>query len=433
MSHAQIQTDLEQGGGKVSAFKSASFSSISIPTSNPPPLLRAHSDPITDQEKSELTRKGENIESGKSNRGGLFLQFKKRFSTKFPALSMEPRETIRCLICLENSDASTAYCPKACTLSHKYCFECMGNFVQFQIQSEGRVEDINCPMIRSEPCSGNMSPDEIKSLVSAEVFKRYENLREIRQPNNRECPNCNKIVTGSAEVPQMQCPDCNTNFCFLHANAHPNSSCAEYIRKTLNEERLNTKYISKHAKTCPFCKAVTEKNGGCNHMTCKSCDGQWCWLCGKEYEYDHYDINNLDGCPGAQFASVSVVQLYSGLCLIPFSIICILEVVEIILTLCVTLVFAIALWLIVLIPFCIMCKDRLNEFMDKAIENAVICSFVILFIPTLLVWLPFCLITSAVAFIYMSWIDFHDFLVYRTIFLYPINVLEMLLARYQGN
>jgi hypothetical protein len=359
------------------------------------------------------------------------LSFKKRFSSAFPRLSIEPRETIRCLICLENSDASTAYCPKACTLSHKYCLECMGTFVQFQIQSEGRVEAICCPMIRSEPCSGNMSPDEIKSLVSAEVFVRYEKIKEIRQPNNRECPNCNKIVVGSAEAPQMQCPDCNTAFCFLHSNAHPNSSCEEYIIKTLNEERLNTKYISRHAKACPFCKSVTEKNGGCNHMTCKSCDGQWCWLCGKEYQYDHYDINNLNGCPGAQFASVSVVQLYSGLCLIPYSIIFIMEIVEIILCMSVTFALLLLLWLIIFIPFMIMCKDQLNDFMEIVTEKIVICSFLVLFIPTMLVWLPISLITSAVAFMYMSWIDFHDALVYRTICLYPVTVLEMLLASFQ--
>ena len=36
-------------------------------------------------------------------------------------------------------------------------------------------------------------------------------------------------------------------------------------------------------------------------MTCVSCQGDWCWLCGREMDPDHYDTNNLFGCPGGQF------------------------------------------------------------------------------------------------------------------------------------
>ena len=31
----------------------------------------------------------------------------------------------------------------------------------------------------------------------------------------------------------------------------------------------------KRVKRCPRCKIYTEKNGGCNHMTCISCKYQW--------------------------------------------------------------------------------------------------------------------------------------------------------------
>ena len=42
----------------------------------------------------------------------------------------------------------------------------------------------------------------------------------------------------------------------------------------------------------------TEKNFGCNHMTCVSCKYQWCWLCLEEYKYGHYDSGK---CEGKQF------------------------------------------------------------------------------------------------------------------------------------
>ena len=55
----------------------------------------------------------------------------------------------------------------------------------------------------------------------------------------------------------------------------------------------------KRVKRCPRCKIYTEKNEGCNHMTCVSCKYQWCWLCEGEYKYGHYDYGK---CQGQQFA-----------------------------------------------------------------------------------------------------------------------------------
>ena len=49
---------------------------------------------------------------------------------------------------------------------------------------------------------------------------------------------------------------------------------------------------------CPNCRFMIEKVGGCNHMTCKKCKYEWCWLCNKVYTSNHFDRTNLDGCPG---------------------------------------------------------------------------------------------------------------------------------------
>ena len=54
-------------------------------------------------------------------------------------------------------------------------------------------------------------------------------------------------------------------------------------------------------KSCPMCSTPTVKAGGCNHMTCKNCNGHWCWICGKEIENGnvgwHYSQDNPEsGC-----------------------------------------------------------------------------------------------------------------------------------------
>ena len=54
----------------------------------------------------------------------------------------------------------------------------------------------------------------------------------------------------------------------------------------------------KSVKRCPRCQIFTEKNSGCNHMTCPRCKYQWCWLCEGKFNYGHY---NSGRCEGQQF------------------------------------------------------------------------------------------------------------------------------------
>ena len=40
-------------------------------------------------------------------------------------------------------------------------------------------------------------------------------------------------------------------------------------------------WLMSNTKACPKCATSIEKNGGCNHMTCKnsSCKFEFCWVC----------------------------------------------------------------------------------------------------------------------------------------------------------
>lgn len=114
------------------------------------------------------------------------------------------------------------------------------------------------------------------------------------------CDVCRCLLSqmrGDKKRPKMTCMSCGTEFCFHHANAHPPGvSCRAFASRTRKDERLSKKTVKRISKPCPnrACRAPTEKNGGCNHISCSRCRFEWCWLCGGRYAPNHYSVSNED-------------------------------------------------------------------------------------------------------------------------------------------
>jgi IBR domain len=49
-----------------------------------------------------------------------------------------------------------------------------------------------------------------------------------------------------------------------------------------------------NTKNCPNCNYLISKNGGCNHMTCRSCQYNFCWICLSRFERDHICRNRTN-------------------------------------------------------------------------------------------------------------------------------------------
>lgn len=52
------------------------------------------------------------------------------------------------------------------------------------------------------------------------------------------------------------------------------------------------KWLQEYTQDCPKCKSPIEKNGGCNHMSCKSCSNQFCWVCLGPWSGSHYNCKS---------------------------------------------------------------------------------------------------------------------------------------------
>jgi hypothetical protein len=108
-----------------------------------------------------------------------------------------------------------------------------------------------------------MAKYSLVSQLSAETRARYDRFRLMRSDTAlRECPKCNRVILGNESVPDMRCPQCGTEFCFLHSIAHVGLPCQEYTRRMARENALNQQVINATSKPCPVCEIPTEKNGG---------------------------------------------------------------------------------------------------------------------------------------------------------------------------
>jgi E3 ubiquitin-protein ligase RNF14 len=66
--------------------------------------------------------------------------------------------------------------------------------------------------------------------------------------------------------------------------------------KSVVDEVESAEWMLKHTKPCPNCSTSVEKNGGCNHITCRHCNFEWCWLCNCKYQPGHYRKGSGTGC-----------------------------------------------------------------------------------------------------------------------------------------
>jgi len=95
---------------------------------------------------------------------------------------------------------------------------------------------------------------------------------------------------------------CGHVWCFkCQRDGHWPATCEQYkwytdlyskdeLKVTFDSEQeaLSVKWLLTYTQDCPKCGSPIEKNGGCNHMSCKKCTYQYCWICQEVWESSHY-------------------------------------------------------------------------------------------------------------------------------------------------
>ena len=201
-----------------------------------------------------------------------------------------------CSVCFEEIEKEEKHLNHL-SCGHVCCTQCWINYFKSLIL-EAKVEQIKCIEHKCTtiiPESFIMSHIKKDTKLVDKYYKFKKRAEIINDPNKKICPkpDCDSYLQKSNITNYVKCEN-GHEYCYECLNRpHGNILCDKFME----EEFMDWKK-DKRVKKCPRCKIYTEKNEGCNHMTCTSCKYQWCWLCEGEYKYGHYDSGK---CRGFQF------------------------------------------------------------------------------------------------------------------------------------
>ncbi len=129
---------------------------------------------------------------------------------------------------------------------------------------------VDCPFcIDPEPTEGH-------GFMLHRVFQN-SHIHRMNFQNCRECNTCGKIWCQECGVP-YQHDDLNEEIFHPLLFFHNELTCGT-VQAMKEKKDPNEACIQDISKPCPKCKAHIQKNNGCNHMTCRQCQHEFCWLC----------------------------------------------------------------------------------------------------------------------------------------------------------
>ncbi|CAJ0755251.1 719_t:CDS:2 [Entrophospora sp. SA101] len=213
-------------------------------------------------------------------------------------------ELDECAICCETEDRRYHATTSQCTHKVVICVECVNKHIKILL-NEKQLLKIPCP---TKGCNKIMERHDIKKIATEEIFEEYDLLAYKitiqRIPDFRWC----KVPCGAGQIhigkgiittlkrlsfrgyvltfryfidktPVVICEGCGGKSCYTHEVAwHMGQTCKDYESNKKEADFATTDYILRETKGCPGCSIPIEKNKGCDHMTCRKCSHEFCWL-----------------------------------------------------------------------------------------------------------------------------------------------------------
>lgn len=219
--------------------------------------------------------------------------------------NFETANDFTCFICCDTYPSTQVY---SLTCNHQFCIQCYHHYVMNEVNN-GRLITCMDPSCRYTIPFQDIAHmiaiiESEKTLIVAEKPLRENPMlitavREwVDTKNNfKWCPatDCTsfteiadassiKQTAGSIDlslIPIVGCAE-HHEFCF-ECNYENHLPCPCWLVKAwvkkCEDDSETANWIDANTHSCPKCHTSIEKNGGCNHMTCRKCKHEFCWIC----------------------------------------------------------------------------------------------------------------------------------------------------------
>ena len=163
---------------------------------------------------------------------------------------------------------------------HEFCVECFQHYLTDKIKGCEIV--IECP----SACRVSIGPDKFELILDPQILELFHRQIVIKYVEDHHylkwCtfPDCNQIIECrlpadlyETTIPSVKCAN-EHRLCFGCGNKDhlpaPCSIAKKWLQKC-SDDSETVNWMAAKTKLCPKCNVAIEKNGGCNHMTCKKC------------------------------------------------------------------------------------------------------------------------------------------------------------------
>lgn len=189
-----------------------------------------------------------------------------------------------CNICLECFTKDN-FLSLSCNCS--FCPSCLYEWILASLKIYN--VDIMSPLIKcpNEKCSQTFPINQLKDLLIKEQNSTIDEILLLKYLQStedvRSCPSSDCHYYGY--IPKKTCQD--SFECLKCGNVWEDER--NWIKKQgfwriLSNDVFSLIYEEFFTKSCPKCGIFIYRTGGCQHMTCKKCNYEFCWACKQDFK-----------------------------------------------------------------------------------------------------------------------------------------------------
>ncbi|KAI5454771.1 hypothetical protein NCC49_003655 [Naganishia albida] len=238
-----------------------------------------------------------------------------RTKSRSAVASKKPFECPICCIDYSADEVERQTLDLSC--GHRFCKECWKGYLENKIMDEAESGRIQC---METGCGRIVGEKTVEAMVDDKVKNRYRELLDRTYVDDNASlkwcphPDCEYAVKTTQAPPRLlnqiipivKC-GCDRQFCFGcgFSGDHRPLIC-KYVKlweKKCADDSETSNWLMANTKECAKCNSTIEKNGGCNHMTCKKCRYEFCWVCMADWTTHGtawYNCNRFDDKEGVQ-------------------------------------------------------------------------------------------------------------------------------------